>query len=548
MSVQPFSPAQLAGLDAQEAMEARIPFVGLVAFWVQNVTDTFFSLTDDEGDVQGLVPPWTAVTGNLSRPTRYLFLAPDYSLPQLKATGIAAAQYRLTAEWSAYAQTAGTTTLAVGQAVPSVATDGSGQTVVGTITDTVSVANPSGGSLSITGPVTQSGTWDIGTVGAISGTVGISGPVTQSGAWNVGQSGTWTIGSITDTVSVANPSGGVLNITGPVTQSGTWDIGSIAQTVEVLNPSGSPLDVQGSVTQSGTWNIGSITETIQSQIVDAFVSSNPLVVFDSATGIQVANLTAGSSQLFNFTGAIGDYDAVQFYIQSANSLARSYQILLSAFYMHNEPGVVAYDCLTYNANDVPLTIPGYDSATGTHAFVTELFKLPKSYTAGLIQVLVKNVSSGTISSDSLEMVCFARHASSTIVNPTSAPVYQQASVGGFSTIEPVLVTGSNAGSGAAATAFPILAAGNYIMQLYLPIVITANSSYALWITNGSTTIYLANPGSNITLAPVFRYGIYNNGIAINIAGSSSSSSYTVSCNGYAEMTSTIGAPIPATIS
>jgi hypothetical protein len=67
----------------------------------------------------------------------------------------------------------------------------------------------------------------------------------------VTQSGTWNIGSITTLPAL--PTGA--NTIGAVTQSGTWNIGSIT-TLPAL-PTGS--NTIGAVTQSGTWNIGSIT-------------------------------------------------------------------------------------------------------------------------------------------------------------------------------------------------------------------------------------------------------------------------------------------------
>ena len=67
----------------------------------------------------------------------------------------------------------------------------------------------------------------------------------------VTQSGTWNVGSVTTLPSL--PTGA--NTIGAVTQSGTWNVGSVT-TLPAL-PTGA--NTIGAVTQSGTWNVGSVT-------------------------------------------------------------------------------------------------------------------------------------------------------------------------------------------------------------------------------------------------------------------------------------------------
>jgi hypothetical protein len=98
-------------------------------------------------------------------------------------------------------------------------------------------------------------------------TVALSGGSLPTGSNVIGavtQSGTWNIGSITTLPSL--PTGS--NVIGGVTQSGTWNVGITGTpTVTVGNASipvtdnGGSLTVDGSVaaTQSGTWNVGTVT-------------------------------------------------------------------------------------------------------------------------------------------------------------------------------------------------------------------------------------------------------------------------------------------------
>lgn len=125
-----------------------------------------------------------------------------------------------------------TVSLASGQTLGAV-------TTVGTITNPVAATQSGTWNVGVTGTaaVTQSGTWNVGTVSTVSAVTSITNPVavTQSGTWNVGisgtpavsQSGAWTVGlsaaqtlanvttvgTITNAVTVAQPTAGNLNCT-----------------------------------------------------------------------------------------------------------------------------------------------------------------------------------------------------------------------------------------------------------------------------------------------------------------------------------------------
>ena len=116
--------------------------------------------------------------------------------------------------------------------------------------------------LPATHAVTQSGTWNVGSVTTLPalptgtnaiGSVGVTSlPALPAGTNAIGTVGI-TGGTVTATIGTALPTGS--NVIGGVTQSGTWNVGSIT-TLPAL-PTGS--NVIGGVTQSGTWNVGSIT-------------------------------------------------------------------------------------------------------------------------------------------------------------------------------------------------------------------------------------------------------------------------------------------------
>ena len=115
--------------------------------------------------------------------------------------------------------------------------------------------------LPATHAVTQSGTWNVGSVTTLPalptgtnaiGSVGVTSlPALPTGTNAIGSVG--VTGTVTVSLGAALPTGS--NVIGAVTQSGTWNVGSIT-TLPAL-PTGT--NAIGAVTQSGTWNVGSIT-------------------------------------------------------------------------------------------------------------------------------------------------------------------------------------------------------------------------------------------------------------------------------------------------
>jgi hypothetical protein len=120
--------------------------------------------------------------------------------------------------------------------------------------------------------VTQSGTWNIGTLTTLTGitnAVTVEQATAASLKCTASQGGTWTVAA---------------------TQSGTWNVGSltsISNPVQIIQSSASLLNVTAS--QGGTWNIGTLTTLTG--------ITNPVVVSQStAANLQAtATLAAGTA-------------------------------------------------------------------------------------------------------------------------------------------------------------------------------------------------------------------------------------------------------------
>lgn len=120
-------------------------------------------------------------------------------------------------------------------------TNGLKVNVGNTVTVTLGAALPAGSN--VIGAVTQSGTWNIGsitTLPALATGSNVIGAVTQSGTWNVG--------SITTLPALSAGS----NVIGGVTQSGSWTVTANAGTgtLAVIERGATIAHGQGSVTTS----------------------------------------------------------------------------------------------------------------------------------------------------------------------------------------------------------------------------------------------------------------------------------------------------------
>lgn len=190
-------------------------------------------------------------------------------------------------------------------------------------------------------------------------------------------------------------------------------------TINVQTVSGSTVQVANTITADINSSV-----TIDTNTVNDYVASNPLVYFDVLT-VTISDLASGAVQLENIIGPIGVYDGALLYAFSEGALIRDYAFQFNALYMHNEPGVTTRDCQTYAPIAAEtMTITGYDTDGGLHGAVTGITAFPGT-AFSLFQVLVKNVSGGAIVSDTLQVLLMVRNAESNVINTSSNPVQQQ---------------------------------------------------------------------------------------------------------------------------
>lgn len=214
-------------------------------------------------------------------------------------TSLSSIDTKLSSQATATKQDTGNTSLAsIDSKVPANLTVTSSKLLV----DGSGVTQPvsdGGSSLTVDGTVaaTQSGTWDIGTVGTITnvvhvddnsssltvddggssltvdGTVTVQdggGSITVDGTVAATQSGTWNVGTVTTVTNVVHvdDNAGSLTVDGTVaaTQSGTWNVGTVSTVTNVVHvdDNAGSLTVDGTVaaTQSGAWNVTNVSGTI----------------------------------------------------------------------------------------------------------------------------------------------------------------------------------------------------------------------------------------------------------------------------------------------
>lgn len=168
-----------------------------------------------------------------------------------------------------------------------------------TVTVALGSALPAGSN--VIGGVTQSGTWDIGsitTLPALPAGSNVIGAVTQSGSWNVGITGTPTVTVGNASIPVTD-NGGSLTVDGTVaaTQSGSWDIGSITTLPSLTAGSatiGSIASIGTSVTPgTGAANLGKSEDSAHA---------------DGDTGVAVWGVRNDAASVL--TSASGDYSPI----------------------------------------------------------------------------------------------------------------------------------------------------------------------------------------------------------------------------------------------
>ena len=252
-----------------------------------------------------------------------------------------------------------------------VAVSGITNTIGSNIVDSSGVAYSGSNPVPISGAVSQSGTWNIGTVTTVTGVTnsvqsalidssGVqysgSNPVPITGTVAATKSGTWAIDNPVNQGDAATALrvvvAGNSDASVSATQVGTWNIGTVSTVTGVTNSiavvsldrDGNPLttgpinegdaatalrvvlanNVGYSVTatQTGTWNIGTvttvtgITNSVASALIDSsgvqYSTSNPVPISDAGGSVTVDGTVAVSGITNSVSASIVDSSGVQY--------------------------------------------------------------------------------------------------------------------------------------------------------------------------------------------------------------------------------------------
>ncbi len=242
-------------------------------------------------------------------------------------------------------------------------------------------------------PVSQSGTWNVGTVTTVStitnvvhvddnagsltvdgtiavssvgGTVTVSGTVaaTQSGSWSTGR--TWTLGSGTDTVTIV-PSG-TQTVSGTVaaTQSGTWNIGTVTTITNPVAVTGTFFQatqpVSGTVTANAGTNLNTSALALESGGNLTTINTNTSPVFVSINNSSTAALTANSV----FTGTAEDISS---YSSVSVSIFTNQASATDGLSMQQSPDGTNWDLID------PYTVPASSGKTFGIEVSAKFFRL-----------------------------------------------------------------------------------------------------------------------------------------------------------------------------
>lgn len=346
-------------------------------------------------------------------------------------------------------------------------------------------------------------------------------------------------------------------------------------TIQITQAAGEELVINGNVTANipagstiavttaaGTsLNIGSvqsITETINASTVNEVLNVNSLIFIGTIGPFTITNLVAGGYEFnVNVTGTLGYFGGFVLNLTSGNSLANKYSITpnngqnnpISLFNASHVGG--------YNYTGIPVSIPSLQTG-GSDTYAYAAFSCTP-HPANGIAVTLNNISGATIASDTIWIDCYGVLASEEIVNPTSAPVYQQASVGSFDSFG--FVSGTWASGDTSLTLFSS-SNGGYITSVELSFENGETYAIAFEMTIGTATYFFIIPpavanagGYNVPgmyyMSLKLGNGTPNNGVAIGgptYYGTAPASGTTmVLAQGYIVYTQQNALIIPATI-
>lgn len=359
------------------------------------------------------------------------------------------------------------------------------------------------------------------------------------------------------TVDVQTPSGSTLNVGGTVTVgnstlnvvTATGDSVTVAGSVDIGNTPAVTVNsgtVDANITNASltVGTVQSITETVNSQVQNDYLTSNGFLNGGTTT-MSSTTISAGGSVFQFIYVPDGVYDGVLLWINynSSGGLTGLEFSIAQIRYENgglgtwaNGPSSAFTMLLGDNTNEIAQT-----------DFLS--FETPILCNIITLQITNNNTSSITIAP---QIVPWVRYASSQIVNPTSAPVYQQPTLGTFNEVYSQQLNGVAVDGGTIGT-INILPSGitGYIKQIALIGNVEASTDYYLQLSNQAGTIYTlysttyGNNPFNILLP--LGDGVYSGELILTTVNNSTSAIATLYLTCYAVITQQGGATVQSAI-
>ena len=291
-------------------------------------------------------------------------------------------------------------------------------------------------------------------------------------------------------------------------------------------------------------SVGSITETVNSQVSNDYLTNNGFLNGGSTT-MASTTLAAGAStfQFVNFPAGVFDGVLLWLNYNGAGGLG---DLSFSIAQIRYEAGGLG---TWINGPSTPFSIQEGDNTNE----IAQTNFLPFGQQV-LANMIVLNITNNATTSQNISPIItpWVRYASATITNPTSAPVYQQPTLGAFNTIYPVQLPGTIVDGGTSVTETIVPSSdGGYIKTIVIAGIIANGSTWSIDINNGSTTLvtlYSDVYGANqFYLQFPLGDGIANNGLTVVINNGTSSVNLNAWLSVYATLTQQGGATVQAAI-
>ncbi|MHB1709597.1 MAG: hypothetical protein ACYCT2_09005 [Thermoplasmataceae archaeon] len=290
---------------------------------------------------------------------------------------------------------------------------------------------------------------------------------------------------------------------------------------------------------------GSVTLDSNSTVVNDYLTMNPSFKATTQT-MPLTTVAAGASVGFTLNVPEGFYDAAQLYMDigsSANGLDGVVFQLDQIRYQTT--GLATW--ISVNGPTSNFSFPYYYDNANIQA-LSALLPFGVETNCNMIYILMTNNNTGSISIEYI-FTLYLRYASQNIVNPTSAPVYQQGAVGGFNDFEGIsasVSTGNQALFSSISGGYTLKVQGSIQNPNTVPVLcgFFIESSPPLYYYYVAPAASSSTVPGVVTVDVSFGTGVVNSGIASTMPTTPASAlqyDFTVI------YTQTLGQSIPATL-